>query len=197
MLPALTPALALSVHPRDDAPSGLTLHAGISVADAAERPGWIIGFRLAGHLAGLKIPEPGASGPADGLWRHTCFEAFVEDGAGPGYREFNLSPSGQWAVYRFDGERQRAPGDTPPAAGPTLARDAAPGVLQLRAWVPWSLLPHRPGAIGLTAVVETLDGQISHWALHHPRADRPDFHHRGGWTHCLDLPPLSSAATNA
>ena len=34
--------------------------------------------------------------------------------------------------------------------------------------------------IGLTAVIETADGQLSYWALQHPAA-RPDFHHRGGW----------------
>ena len=32
------------------------------------------------------------------------------------------------------------------------------------------------GAVGLTAVVEGLDGAIAYWALAHP-SDKPDFHH--------------------
>jgi len=33
----------------------------------------------------------------------------------------------------------------------------------------------------LTAVIETQDGNLSYWALHHP-AERPDFHRNAGWT---------------
>jgi hypothetical protein len=187
---------ALTVHPLEVAPAGLTLHAGVQPAEHADAPGWIAEFRLVGDTAGLKIPPPGAGGPADGLWRHTCFEAFVQDGAGPGYREFNFSPSGQWAVYRFHDERQRAPGDQPPAAGPAIEVNTAPGALHLRAWIPRSLWPDQPGPVGLSAVVETLDGRVSHWALHHPRAERPDFHHRGGWTLRPALPPSPTAARN-
>jgi hypothetical protein len=39
--------------------------------------------------------------------------------------------------------------------------------------------------IGLTAVIETATGEKSYWALHHP-AEKPDFHHRGGFA--LSLP---------
>jgi hypothetical protein len=41
-------------------------------------------------------------------------------------------------------------------------------------------------------VLETLDGQLSYWALHHP-AERPDFHHRAGLVHKPDLPPFPTA----
>lgn len=195
MLPALTPApgLALHAHPVEQAPAGLSLRAGLSVIDTGGGSGWLIDFALK-PPAGLKLPAPTSGGPADGLWRHTCLEAFVQDGAGPGYREFNFSPSGQWAVYRFDAERQRSPDDRPPPLGPTLAWDMAIDALRLRAWLPRTLLPDTPGAVGLSAVIETLDGQLSHWALHHPRADRPDFHHRAGWT---AHPPLSPAPSSA
>ena len=50
-------------------------------------------------------PSQAEPGRADDLWRHTCFEAFV-GGEGGGYWEFNLSPSGQWASYRFDAYRE-------------------------------------------------------------------------------------------
>ena len=49
-------------------------------------------------------PEATARVRTDELWRTTCFEAFVRtDG---GYVEYNLSPSGAWAAYRFDGYRE-------------------------------------------------------------------------------------------
>ncbi|NMF90687.1 hypothetical protein GPA26_19635, partial [Aromatoleum petrolei] len=38
-----------------------------------------------------------------------------------------------------------------------------------------------PLELGLTAVVETLDGTLSYWALRHPSA-RPDFHLRDAFT---------------
>lgn len=195
MLPALTPAspLALHAHPTETPPDGLTLHAGLAVAGTADGAGWVIEFHLRAARNRVQLPPPSSAGPADGLWRHTCLEAFVQDGAGPGYREFNFSPSGQWAVYRFDAERQRAVDDVPPPAGPTIDLAPVADSLRLLAWVPRALLPEQPGAVGLTAVIETVDGSLSHWALHHPRADRPDFHHSGGWTCHPDLPPFPSA----
>ena len=41
----------------------------------------------------------------DGLWRHTCFEAFIAAAVRPEYWEYNLSPSGAWAAYHFTGYR--------------------------------------------------------------------------------------------
>lgn len=178
-LPAAT--LPLRVHPSEQGPAGLRISVSLAPVDADEGPGWLLRYRLEGDIEALAIPSP-AVGAADGLWRHTCLEAFVQDGDGPGYHEFNLSPSGQWAVYRFSGERQRMPGDTTLPAGPTITTERSADSLVLQAWLPCTQLPARPTVIGLSAVIETLDGQISHWALHHPRADRPDFHHSAGWT---------------
>lgn len=38
---------------------------------------------------------------ADGLWRHTCCEAFLAERGRPGYHEFSFAPSTEGAVYRF------------------------------------------------------------------------------------------------
>ena len=189
-------ALPLLVHPTEQAPAGLSISASLAVAGSEDGAGWLLFYRLQGDIDALAIPAP-AAGPADGLWRHTCLEAFVQDGDGPGYHEFNLSPSGQWAVYRFSGERQRVPGDAPPPAGPSITTERSADLLVLQAWLPRALLPARPTAIGLTAVIETLDGQLSHWALDHPRDDRPDFHHPAGWTHRPALPPFPHAPPSA
>ena len=185
-------SLPLAVHPTEEGPTGLRVSA--SLAD--EGAGWRLLYRLEGDIGALAIPAA-AAGAADGLWRHTCLEAFVQDGGGPGYREFNLSPSGQWAVYRFSSERQRATGDGPPAVAPSITTERAARSLTLQAWLPRGLLPERPGAVGLSAVIEPLDGPVSHWALHHPRADRPDFHHSAGWIHRPALCPVPPAPPSA
>jgi hypothetical protein len=133
-------------------------------------------FRLVGDIQGLSIPESRSPRRADRLWRHTCFEAFVMEGEGPEYREFNFSPSGEWAVYDFRGYRE----------GDVLENELAPGMvvhksmdrLELGAEIGQGLLPHgRPLRLGLSAIVEDAGGLLSYWALRHPPG-RPDFHHR-------------------
>src|SRR4051794_6728025 len=62
-----------------------------------------LGYRLCGDIARLVVPAPALPEPADGLWKHTCFEVFVTVIGDATYREFNFSPSGQWAAYAFSG----------------------------------------------------------------------------------------------
>lgn len=64
--------------------------------------GWRFDFIVNGPPAALKLPAPVAPSRADGLWHRTCFEVFLMDPTNGSYIEFNLSPSGQWAAYRFD-----------------------------------------------------------------------------------------------
>ncbi|MFZ4534775.1 DOMON-like domain-containing protein [Propionivibrio sp.] len=121
----------------------------------------------------------------DALWEHTCFEAFVGVAGDPAYREFNFSPSGQWATYAFSGYRQPDQAATPITA-PTITSRLFAGRLELEAIIPRDALPTRSGTlqIGLSAVVEaadTVDGSHSYWALRHP-ARHPDFHHRDAFT---------------
>ena len=44
----------------------------------------------------------------------------------------------------------------------------------------WFDTPWRTLQLGLAAVIETADGERAYFALRHP-AERPDFHHRGGF----------------
>ena len=77
---------------------------------------WAFDFAVPVPPAALRLPEPAVPERTDGLWRHTCFEIFLMDPANGSYLEFNLSPSGRWAAYRFDGYRSgmRALGVTGP-----------------------------------------------------------------------------------
>ena len=65
----------------------------------------LLGWRLDAELAQLCIPSTTGSARSDGLWQHTCFEAFLMQPPSPAYIELNFSPSGAWAAYRFMGYR--------------------------------------------------------------------------------------------
>jgi hypothetical protein len=188
----------LVCHPAN--PCALPLQIGVSLAAGGSTagPGLLLSYEVLGNIGRLRLPTPMPHGPADGLWQHTCFEAFVGTTGDAAYREFNFSPSGQWAAYRFSAERQR---DTVAEAAqvqvsPTIELHLGSDQLCLQAWLPLHALPDPAVAwdIGLTAVIETTDGQLSYWALQHPTA-RPDFHHRGGWQRLPELPTLLSSAT--
>jgi hypothetical protein len=179
------PALPLLAHPSAPCATGLQLR----VTLAPDATGWRLHYAMTGDLNALAIPEPLPPSAADGLWQHTCFEAFVGAVGGAAYREFNFSPSGQWAAYRFSAERVRDAAAEITAPPPEIACEHTATRLDLRVRLPRAWLPAPEDtaslAIGLNAVVQTRDGQLSYWALHHPRAERPDFHHAGGWTHRL------------
>jgi hypothetical protein len=145
-----------------------------------------LAFLLEGAPSRLSIPESRPPGRVDGLWRHTCFEAFVMAGNGPGYREFNFSPSGEWAAYAFSGYREGGLLETRSNPGIVVRRPAdrleLDAVLQPECLPPGKLL-----RLGLSAVLEDVDGKLSHWALKHPPG-KPDFHHTDAFALELELP---------
>lgn len=140
-------------------------------------------YAVYGEVGRVLWPQASEPERVDELWRHTCFELFAP--TDDGYREFNLSPSGAWASYRFDGYRS---GMTP--------SDERAQVLGLEAAEAWAtleaLVEPPPGAtrMGLSAVIEDVDGSISYWALAHPPG-KPDFHHPDSFA--LILPPPEPA----
>ena len=143
-------------------------------------------FSLEGDFSGLRIPESRPSRRAGNLWQHTCFEAFVMAGEGPGYREYNFSPSGEWAVYTFRGYRDGGELEVGLAPGIVVRRTS--NRLELDAEIGRDFLP--PGRslrLGLSAVVEDADGEQSYWALQHPPG-KPDFHHTEAFALQLELP---------
>ena len=135
-------------------------------------------FVAEGAVNDVQWPGPTEGGRTDELWRHTCFEVFSM--AGKGYREFNLSPSGQWASYRFDGYREGMAEAVEVADVAPL--DLAEDMLALEADLD---LPSPIGRFALSAVIEANDGAKTYWALAHP-SDKPDFHHPDSFV--LDLP---------
>jgi len=152
---------------------------GVRAAAARTPPGLLaLRYRIEADLERLRIPPPRAPAPGERLWQHLCCEAFVataEAGAGAGhYREFNFSPSGEWAAYAFQGYREGGPLAVPDP-GISVRRDGQS--LELSASIEVGAAKLR---LGLCVVIEELDGALSYWALRHP-APRPDFHHSDGF----------------
>lgn len=172
----------LAGHP--DNPPGLAQRIGVTLLlkpDGALR----LAYSIHGASSFMRIPSPEYPAPPDALWRTTCCELFVGTGDGAGYREFNFSPSDQWAVYDFSGYRK--PVEIPlPCPAPTVRSTRSPRCLQLDATLSPAALPAGnllPCAFAV--IVEAHDGRLGYWALAHP-AGRPDFHHRDGFTLILD-----------
>ena len=156
-------------------------------ARLAQNGALALNYRLRGDPEGIRIPEPALPSASDGLWQHTCLEAFVAAVDGPEYREFNFSPSGQWASYRFSAGRQRDFGFIP-AVAPQIAFHRCTDGFRLDAVIAPELLPTDAILnIGLVAVIEARDGSKSYWALTHCAA-QPDFHLRQSFSLTLQRP---------
>jgi hypothetical protein len=181
-LSAPTDAL-LTRHPATPCPVVTAI--AVSVAATADG-GLALRYRIHATPGGrLLLPPQQPSGPADGLWQHTCCEAFIAGQDDAAYREFNLSPSGQWAAYRFIAYRAADSGFVPPAAPQISLQPLADG-FQLDARLAASLLPAGPCLhLGLSVVIEAADGSKSYWALAHG-STRPDFHLRQSFTLTLN-----------
>jgi hypothetical protein len=157
---------------------GLTLGGSLT----RQGKGLTIHYVLAGALEAVRIPPP-ARPPArcDGLWERTCFEFFLAVPGEESYWEFNLSPSGDWNVYRLAGYRQ---GLTPEATYPDLEidirRESGALHLNLACDLPPPALQHPSLEVAVCAVIEQQNRMLSYWALAHPGPE-PDFHRRDGF----------------
>lgn len=161
----------LACHP--NTPSQVIHEIVVMVEEASSN--LMLTFCLVGDVSSLSIPEVQPSQSADDLWQHTCFEVFIMGGEGPEYREFNFSPSREWAVYSFRDYR----------VAEVLENELVPEIvvrktmdrLELSAEICRDFLPQGgPLRLGLSAVVEDAEGVLSYWSLRHPPG-RPDFHH--------------------
>jgi hypothetical protein len=140
---------------------------------------FFIDCTLAGDLSALAIPSPAASPERrDRLWEETCLEIFLGEKDSAIYREFNLSPSGNWNAYRFAAYREGMHVEEAIVSLPFLVRVERKSVrLSLDLDIGKIVPGNRVIEVGICAVVRTASGKTSHWALAHS-APRPDFHRR-------------------
>lgn len=155
----------------------------LAAAAAMTRESLVVEYRLEGDVARLVMPSPAAALRRDGLWQHSCFEAFLRPDGSDSYYEFNFSPSGEWAAYRFAGRREGR--SLPDLAAPAITFASQSDGCRLSADIPLAALPEiaraRAFDVGLTAVIEQADGVVTHWALAHG-AEAPDFHDASTFT---------------
>lgn len=127
-------------------------------------------WMLEGDIARIHLPAPAPAVHTDGLWKSTCFECFILAPDSGGYEEYNFSPSGAFAAYRFSA--YRAGMQNLPLATPTLYLQQEADRLVFTA----SFTASAAAQMALTAVIEETSGHKSYWSLRHP-AGKPDFHH--------------------
>ncbi|MEO8355891.1 MAG: DOMON-like domain-containing protein [Chloroflexota bacterium] len=137
-------------------------------------------YSLTGKIEAILFPERSAHPTRkDELWTATCFELFLAIKDQPHYWEFNISPSGDWNVYRMDAYRrvgfrretfiQRLQFET--------QKEAA--CFSVDAMVDLSPIVEEddPMEAGITSVIQTIAGNETYWALTHPNP-QADFHLR-------------------
>ena len=173
------PDLELIAHPSTPCPYVQSITVSV---DAVSADLLVLCYEVEGNIDELALPPQTRSQRADGLWKNTCFEAFLRSPDVNEYLELNFSPSSEWAVYRFDAYRQgmaAIEAEPPPRIvcrrhGDALIADVDVHLSALAA-------PYRDGLdLALSTIVRDRHGATSYWALAHPPG-KPDFHHADGF----------------
>jgi hypothetical protein len=161
--------------PGEGNPAGVTI--GGSIARRADTLS--IRYEVRGNLSRVSVPAATeAPRRKDRLWEETCLEFFLGMADSPEYWEFNLSPSGNWNVYRFARYREGMREETAFASLPLdVRRDAQELVLTVEIDAGRIVPTGSALTVMAAAVIGTFEVRNSHWAPVHT-ATRPDFHRR-------------------
>jgi hypothetical protein len=116
-----------------------------------------------------------------GLWETTCLECFIGHPGAANYWEFNFSPNGNWNAFALSGYREELQ-DASEVETLLIATDRTDNRFSLSASIPLRAIakPDQPLEMAVTAVIQTLDGELSYWAIGHG-GDVADFHRRDGF----------------
>jgi hypothetical protein len=144
----------------------------LSVSVKTSEQGIHLHYLLEGNVAEVLIPKKTRDARRlEGLYHHTCFETFLANRQGK-YTEWNFSPSGDWCVYYFEKYRvsdEKCEDRASSFSG--LEINEKKDQLELKVTIEQKDLYK----FGLSAVVESSQGEFSYWALSHP-GSKPDFH---------------------
>ena len=142
-------------------------------------------YEVVGDIDRLQLPPQRRSAHTDGLWQHTCFEAFLRPVGARNYVELNFSPSSEWAIYRFADYRRGMTAVEPPHSPKIICRrreDRLEADIDVHCS---GLVLREELQVALAVVLEDQRGVISYWALQHPPGNA-DFHNDAGFV--LKLP---------
>jgi hypothetical protein len=173
---------SLVPHPSAPSPPAIDIYA-VALMQGGGRVSFR--YRVRGEVSRIRLPEATKNARTDGLWRHTCFEVFVAPKDASSYVELNFATSTAWAAYTFENYRF---GMKPLATlkPPAITFKSETDVLVFDVSMQMRLLT-LDSRLGFSAVIEDLDGQVSHWALAHPAA-KADFHDANGWSAAVQRP---------
>ncbi|MEC4813989.1 MAG: DOMON-like domain-containing protein [Scytonema sp. PMC 1069.18] len=116
------------------------------------------------------------------LWKDTCFEFFIGVQDSEQYWEFNLSPTGDWNVYHFNGYRQGMQEETDFTTLPFSIYNQADSVtLAINIDLDKIISLEQSLDVAIASVIKHNDGEDSYWALTH-QGEKPDFHLRDSFT---------------
>lgn len=170
--PELVEGLSLLCHP--DTPSLAVTGVNARLVIGAHRR-FGLDFQIVAPPGAVFLPKRSAPLRRDGLWKTTCMEMFVGAREKACYCEYNYSPSGEWAAYRFSEYRtdmSAMDADAPPIV--LVDTDKSSIVIRIEDEFP--TVRYDTATLALSAVIEEADGTKSYWALRHPPGP-PDFHH--------------------
>lgn len=170
---------ALSPHPSHDRWPDCSVSVAVGLQDNRLE----LNYALTGALDRIAVPDPQPSRRGQCLWEHTCFEVFFGVRQAPEYYELNFSPSSEWDGFAFSRYRKESaqPLDIAPSQV-TISR--LPNRLQchVQFCLPGDLIENAASLeVGLSTVLQDLEGHYTYWALAHPSAE-PDFHDRKAFT---------------
>jgi hypothetical protein len=134
-------------------------------------------YELTGTLDKLSIPlQSQKPNRMHNLWEETCLELFLNPINSSGYWEVNLSPSGNWNIYKFDAYRQGMKEESAFTSLPfRVTKDL--GILQLDLELNLErIIPsEKPVKIAVCAIIKSMQSGMLYWTLVHQDL-KPDFH---------------------
>ena len=141
---------------------------------------FFIHYEVDGEIERVLLPAKSSSpSRTDDLWKATCFEYFIAFPLQPKYWEFNMSPSGDWNIYKMDAYRRI--GFREETAFTKLPFVFRKSDIKLSLDISMDLSPiiqaQQKIQVGITAIIQTTDGNETYWALVHP-GEQADFHLR-------------------
>ncbi len=164
-------------------PAPYALEIGGRVARRANRLD--VRYEITGDLHMIDIPgRKREASRVKGLWEKTCLELFLAAGDCDRYWEVNLSPTGDWNVFRFDHyeEERRADKLVEEALFDSfpfrIQKEHGSFSLDFEFALDRIVREDQSIEVGISAVIAP---PKTYWALAH-RGSRPNFHSRDSFT---------------
>jgi len=145
---------------------------------------FLLHYEVTGGIGQILLSSKSSSpSRTDYLWKATCFEFFIAIPDQPEYWEFNMSPSGDWNIYKMDAYRRVGFREETDFTELPFVFRRSTVTLSLDISVDLSpiLKPRQKVQVGIAAIIQTKGRNETYWALAHP-GSQADFHLRDSFT---------------